>query len=219
MEPQSVTKADVFDAFAEIAKALANGRRLELIELLAQGEHPVELLANMMHVRVSTVSANLQILKRASLVKTRREGTTVYYSLAGDDVITMYIAVKNAALNHSANLRNTVNAYMDAAGSGYSENNKTVVLSEDMTIVDVRPRIEYDAGHIEGAISLPLEELPERFKEIDKETPVALYCRGEFCRLAKEAAAWLRDRGYDAMALDEGIMEWRLKRGVDLIAN
>ncbi len=219
MEPQSVTKADVFDAFAEIAKALANGRRLELIELLAQGEHPVELLANMMHVRVSTVSANLQILKRASLVKTRREGTTVYYSLAGDDVITMYIAVKNAALNYSANLRNTVNAYMDAAGSGYSENNKTVVLSEDMTIVDVRPRIEYDAGHIEGAISLPLEELPERFKEIDKETPVALYCRGEFCRLAKEAAAWLRDRGYDAMALDEGIMEWRLKRGVDLIAN
>ncbi len=208
MEHQTISKADVFDAFADVAKAFANGRRLELIELLAQGEHSVEILASMVHARVSSVSANLQILKKASLVKSRREGTTMYYSLAGDDVVAMYLAMKQTALAHSARLRDTVDAYMDAADGGYSGEN--IVLTEDTTIVDVRPRIEFEAGHMEGAISIPLAELPERFEEMTRDRPVAFYCRGEFCRLAREAAAFLREHGFKAMALDEGIMEWRV---------
>lgn len=152
MEHQTISKADVFDAFADVAKAFANGRRLELIELLAQGEHSVEILASMVHARVSSVSANLQILKKASLVKSRREGTTMYYSLAGDDVVAMYLAMKQTALAHSARLRDTVDAYMDAADGGYSGEN--IVLTEDTTIVDVRPRIEFEAGHMDGAISI-----------------------------------------------------------------
>ncbi|MEV4126936.1 metalloregulator ArsR/SmtB family transcription factor [Nocardia sp. NPDC049707] len=215
MESSNSGKAMVFDAFANVVKAMSSGRRLELIELLAQGEHSVDALARMTGITVTTVSSNLQTLKHAGLVATRRAGTTIYYRLTDDDVAELYVAAKKVALRHSPGLREAVNTYMAAADPrGVAAG--VPVMTEGMTVVDVRPRIEFEAGHVPGAISIPLDELPDRYQAIPAGTGVLIYCRGEFCRLAREAAAWLCERGIEATAMDEGIMEWRVSGEVAL---
>jgi rhodanese-related sulfurtransferase/DNA-binding transcriptional ArsR family regulator len=214
-----VGKAEVLDSLAGVLKALANGRRLELVELLAQGEHSVDTLARMSGMAVTTTSAHLQTLKQAGLVRTRRQRTTVFYRLAGDDVAELYVAAKRVGLLHSPALRSVLGEYMgqvDAACEAPTIDPAAV--TSNMTVIDVRPLQEYDAGHFPGSISIPLAELEQRYIEIPGGAPVVVYCRGEFCRLAREAAQWLRDRGIDAMAMDEGVIEWRATRTVDLDA-
>lgn len=211
-------KATVYDAFANVVKAIANGRRLELIEFLAQGEHSVEALARMSGMSVTSTSAHLQTLKQAGLVRTRREGTTIHHRLAGDDVAELYLAAKRVGLQRSPDLREAVGAYIghndDDDGSGLSVDPSTVTSA--MAVIDVRPRGEFEAGHFPGAISLPLAELEDRFDEVPREREIVVYCRGEFCRMARDAARWLRDRGVDARAMDEGVIEWRVSKEVDL---
>lgn len=211
----SADKSAVFDSFATIVKSLANGRRLELVELMAQGEHSVESLARMSRMAVTTTSAHLQNLKQAGVVRTRRERTTIYYRLAGDDVVELYLAAKRVALQHSPDLRYTLMSYMAHPCSHAATLDPAAVTSE-MTVVDVRPAEEFHAGHFPGALSIPLAELPDRYREIPAGAEVVLYCRGEFCRMAREAAAWLCDRGVDAKAMDEGVMEWRVTKDVAL---
>jgi len=210
-------KADVFDAFAEVMKALANGRRLELLELMAQGEHSVYELAKLTGMGVTTTSAHLQSLKRAGLVQTRRQRTTIFYQLAGDDVAGLYTAAKRVALAHSPQLRNTVQAYMGEPEAEGPTIDPSAVTGE-MLVVDVRPAEEYQAAHFPAAISIPLAELAERYTEIPVDARVVLYCRGEFCRLAREAAVWLREVGVNATAMDEGIVEWRATQDIVLDA-
>jgi rhodanese-related sulfurtransferase/DNA-binding transcriptional ArsR family regulator len=211
-------KRSVFDALATVQKAMANGRRLELVELLAQGEHSVETLARMSGMGVTTASSHLQTLKRAGLVKTRREGTTIHYRLAGDDVAELYQAAKKVGLRRSPELRDSLEAYMAPVtdSSGDAEPIDAADITTDMTVVDVRPAEEFAEGHFPGAISIPLDELEEREGEIPGDARVVLYCRGEFCRMAREAAAWLCERGVDARAMDEGVIEWRATSQVDL---
>lgn len=210
----SAEKADVFDSFAIVVKALANGRRLELVELLAQGEHSVDTLARMSGMAVTTASAHLQSLKQSGVVRTRRERTTIYYRLAGDDVAELYLAAKRVALQHSPALRHVVAGYLGHPSSRAQTIDPAAVTSE-MTIIDVRPAEEFSAGHFPGALSIPLAELAERYDEI-RGGEVVVYCRGEFCRMAREAAAWLCDRGIDAKAMDEGVVEWRATKDVTL---
>jgi DNA-binding transcriptional ArsR family regulator/rhodanese-related sulfurtransferase len=211
-------KAAIYNAMADVVKALANGRRLELVELIAQGEHPVERLARMTGMGVTTTSSHLQTLKQAGLVKTRRERSTIYYRLAGDDVAELYVAAKRAGLRRSAKLRETVGSYM-----GQIDTDRPTALIEpsavtsQMTVIDVRPREEFDAGHFPGSVSIPLPDLEDRYGEIPAGAEVVVYCRGEFCRMAREAAQWLCGRGIAAKAMDEGIIEWRVTKEIDLV--
>lgn len=198
----------VFDSFAAVVKAVANGRRLELLELMAQGEHSVETLARMTGMAMTTTSAHLQTLKRAGLVRTRRERTSVLYRLAGDDVAELYEAAKRVALDRYPRLRQALDTYLDQP-----QPQGPVIDPADVTpamvVIDVRPREEYEAGHFPGAVSIPQDELAARCDEIPPNVTVVVYCRGGLCRMAREAAAWLRERGIEATAMDEGVIEWR----------
>lgn len=215
MDQANTRKVDVFDALAGTLKALANGRRLELVELLAQGEHSVEELARMAGMAVTTTSAHLQTLKQAGLVRTRRERTTIHYRLAGDDVAELYVAAKRVGLIRSGELRETLHDYMSDARASAPTIDPAAVTSA-MTVVDVRPASEFADGHFPGAVSVPLAELTDRIHELPADRRVVVYCRGEFCRLAREAAHLMRQHGIDAAAMDEGVIEWRASKDVDL---
>lgn len=217
MDFGNTTKGDVFDGLARLVKALANGRRLELVELIGQGEHSVEELARMSGMALTTTSAHLQTLKQAGLVRTRRERTTIHYRLAGDDVAELYVAAKRVGLLRSPELRHVVQDYLaDAPGLTDIPTVDPAAVTSAMTVVDVRPATEFDAGHFPGAVSIPLAELAHRAHELPTDRTVVVYCRGEFCRLAREAASLLRGRGWDAAAMDEGVIEWRASKVVDL---
>lgn len=212
-------KLEVFDQLARVAKAMSNGKRLELVELLAQGEHPVESLSTKLGMGLTTVSAHLQHLKHAGLVRTRRVGSTILYQLAGDDVAQMYLAIKRVGMMRSPALRDALATYLSSGGTEPPVPTiDPASVTSDMTVIDVRPRHEYEAAHFPGAISIPLAELEERYAEIPSGKPVVVYCRGEFCKLARDAAAWLSAQNIHAMAMDEGIIEWRATRMVDLDA-
>lgn len=208
-------KESVFDGFAEVVKAVANGRRLELLELMAQGEHSVEELARLTGMAMTTTSAHLQTLNRAGLVGRRRERTTIHYRLAGDDVAELYTAAKRVALQRSPRLREVLDAYLRQPRSEAPVIDPAAVTSS-MFVIDVRPADEYDAGHFPGAVSLPLAELEDRIAEIPAGAQIVVYCRGELCRLAREAAVLLREHGLDARAMDEGVVEWRASKEIDL---
>ncbi|WP_159620037.1 metalloregulator ArsR/SmtB family transcription factor [Ruania rhizosphaerae] len=210
-----VDKLSVFEAFAEAVKALANGRRLQLMELMAQGEHSVEELARLSDMAMTTTSAHLQTLNRAGLVSKRRERTTIYYRLSGDDVAELYTAAKRVALHRYPRLGEAVDAYMGQPRAQGPVIDPSAVTSE-MVIIDVRPTEEYEAGHFPGALSVPLADLEDRLNEIPAEAQIVVYCRGELCRMAREAAVLLRERGMDAQAMDEGIVEWRASKEIDL---
>ncbi len=217
MQFGSTAKADVFDALASLVKALGNGRRLELVELLAQGEHSVDELARMLGMALTTTSAHLQTLKAAGLVRTRRERTTIHYRLAGDDVAELVVAAKRVGLTRSPELRDTLSLYLaDADGAATTPTIDPAAVTSSMTVVDVRPAQEYAGGHFPGALSIPLADLTARTGQIPPDRPVVLYCRGELCRLARQAAHQLRQHGFDAVAMDEGVLEWRANGTVDL---
>lgn len=203
-----VDRREVFDRFADVIKAFGNGRRLELLEILAQGEHSVEALAHKSGLVITTASNNLQVLKRAGLVSTRREGTSIHYRLAGDDVLELFIAAKRVALRRYPALADSLQSYLGNPREQGPSIDPSLVTA-DMYVLDVRPRKEYDAGHFPGATCIPMAELEERHGEIPPDAQVVVYCRGELCRFAREAASFLRARGMDARAMDEGVAEWR----------
>lgn len=202
----------LFESLAGAMKALANGHRLELVELLADGEHSVEALARMARLGVTTASSHLQTLKRAGLVRTRRAGTTVYYRLADSDVAAVYVAAKRMALRHTPGLQDELAAYL---GDDVDVIHPADVTA-DMVVLDIRAADEYAAGHFPGAVSIPHAELADRVGEVPDDRTVVLYCRGEFCRRARTAAAWLADRGVRAKAMDEGVVDWRASQAVEL---
>lgn len=205
---EEVGKQEVFDHFADVIKALGSGRRLEILEVLAQGEHTVESLARMSGLAVTTASNNLQTLKRSGLVATRREGTSIHYRLAGTDVLELFTAAKRVALRRYPTLSSSLQAYLGHPRAQGPTIDPAAVTG-DMYVLDVRPRQEYDAGHFPGATCIPRGEIEQRHREVPRDRQVVVYCRGEFCRLAREAAAFLREQGVDARAMDEGVTEWR----------
>ncbi|GAA1970804.1 metalloregulator ArsR/SmtB family transcription factor [Isoptericola halotolerans] len=204
----------LFDQFAHVARALGNAKRLELVDLLAQGERSVEALAATSGMNLTTVSANLQALRRANLVATRREGTRVYYRLAGPDVAGLYLQLQRAAEARSPGLSPAAEAFLgpdDTEEIGRDELLRR--LDEgSVTLLDVRPAEEYAGGHLPGAVSIPYDELAERLDELPTGTEVVAYCRGPYCVLAHDAVRTLRDRGRVVRRLADGVLEWEAAR-------
>jgi rhodanese-related sulfurtransferase/DNA-binding transcriptional ArsR family regulator len=211
-----VAKEALFVQFARVGKALGNPTRLELVDLLAQGERTVEGLAAVTRLAVSTTSAHLQTLKRAHLVTTRREGTRIYYSLAGDDVAGLYVGLRAVAQTYLPDTEAARRAYLGLTGSteDVDEVDRDELLQRvrdgQAVVLDVRPTQEYAYGHIPGAISIPVDELSHRLAELPAGRTIVAYCRGGYCVFAYDAVRQLRASGYPAARLAEGMLEWRL---------
>lgn len=203
----------LYEQFARIGKAVTSPRRIELLELLAQGERSVESVARAAGLGVTTTSAHLQVLRGARLVATRRDGTRILYRLADEDVVALIDLVRRIARTRLAEVDEVVGAYFSArdtlAPVGRDELLARTERAE-VVVLDVRPREEFEAGHIPGAISIPLNELRTRLGELPRGAEVVAYCRGPYCVLAPQAVALLGGHGIRARRLDEGLPEWRL---------
>ncbi len=205
-------KTALFDQFARVGKALGSGKRLELLDLLAQGERTVEALARAAELGLTTASAHLQTLKQANLVTTRREGTKVYYRLAGTDVAALYALVRTVASAHLPDVEAARAAYLGPDDAEHVSRDELLhrARSGDVVVLDVRPREEYQAGHIPGAVSIPVEELADKLGDIPADQEVVAYCRGAYCVLAHDAVRLLTAHGRTARRLADGMLEWRL---------
>ena len=205
-------KTALFDQFARVGKALGSGKRLELLDLLAQGERDVATLAAAADLGVTTASAHLQTLRQANLVTTRRDGTRVLYALAGRDVADLYARLRNVAQSHLSDVETARRTYLGDDGGRPVTRDELQRLGKTtpLTVLDVRPREEYTAGHIPGAVSIPLDELDARLAELPGDGQIVAYCRGAYCVLAHDAVRLLRAHGRDATRLVDGMLEWRL---------
>jgi rhodanese-related sulfurtransferase/DNA-binding transcriptional ArsR family regulator len=205
-------KTALFDQFARVGKALASGKRLELLDLLAQGERDVASLAAAANLGVTTASAHLQTLRQANLVTTRRDGTRILYALAGGDVADLFARLREVARSYLPDVEAARVAYLGADGGLPVTRDELQQLTKTaaVTVLDVRPRLEYAAGHIPGAVGIPLEELAERLAELPGDGQIVAYCRGAYCVLAHDAVRLLRTEGRDATRLADGMLEWRL---------
>ncbi|MFI7709336.1 ArsR/SmtB family transcription factor [Nonomuraea sp. NPDC049480] len=205
-------KARLYEAFAASGKALASGKRLELLDLLAQGERTVEALAKAAGLNLTTASAHLQTLKQAGLVTTRRDGVRIHYRLAGDDVAQLFALLRKVAEHHQAAVPAARDAYLgqDGAVEVTREELRERVQAGEVVVLDVRPVEEYLAGHIPGAVSIPVTELAERISELPADAEIVVYCRGEYCVLAYDAVRLLTDRARRVIRLSDGMLEWRL---------
>lgn len=208
---ESAAKRALFEQFARIPKAVAHPARLELLELLAQGERSVEDLASVTDTGLSTVSAQLQELRRAHLVDTRRDGTRIYYRLAGDDVARFLTVLRDLAATHLADVAPAARRYLgddtDVEAIDRVELRRRAAAGE-VVVVDVRPAVEYRAGHIPGAVSIPLDDLDARLAELPRDVEIVAYCRGPYCVFAHEAVRRLRRHGRRARRLADGWPEW-----------
>ena len=208
-------KTELFEQYARVGKALSAPKRLDLLDLLAQGERTVDALARAAGVGVSTASMHLQTLRQAGLVRTRKEGTSVHYRLAGDDVAGLYANLRDVALAHLADADRARVAYLGGDDTGETEDVPREELmrrarSGQVVVLDVRPHHEYASGHIPGAVSVPVEELEQRLAELPADVQVVAYCRGAYCVLAYDAVRLLTRHGRSARRLPEGMLEWRL---------
>jgi rhodanese-related sulfurtransferase/DNA-binding HxlR family transcriptional regulator len=204
-------KAELFEQLARVGKALGSGKRLELLDLLAQGPRSVAELAAAAGLGMTTASAHLQTLKQAGLVATSREGTTIRYRLAGSDVAALYVQLRQVAAAHLADVDAARRSYIgdDTEQIGRDELLRRAAAGE-VTILDVRPVPEYAAGHVPGALSIPVEELTERLADLPTDTEIVAYCRGPYCVFAHEAVRLLTAHGRRAVRLADGMLEWRL---------
>jgi rhodanese-related sulfurtransferase/DNA-binding transcriptional ArsR family regulator len=205
-------KHDLFTQFAVVGKALSNGNRLELLEFLAQGERSVEDLATVSGLNVANTSRHLQQLRQAGLILNRKEGLKVFYRVSGDDVIELLDALRNVAERHVADVEKLVNTYLtvkDSLEPIPREELLARVQDDLVTVIDVRPTVEFAAGHLPGATNIPLSELEKHLVQFDPEQEIVAYCRGPHCVLAFDAVAKLREKGFKARRLQDGFPEWK----------
>ncbi len=206
-------KVGLFDAFASIGKALSSGRRVEMVDVLAQGPRSVEQLAGEIGQSVANTSSHLQVLAAAGLVTSERDGNRIIYSLAGPAVEALWAAVRTTASEHVAVVDRLANAYLGDRGElevvTRAELADRLRRGDGPVVLDVRPLTEYTAGHIPGAVSVPPDELAERLRRVPRGQDVVAYCRGPFCVYADDAVRQLRRRKVRARRLEDGFPEWR----------
>ncbi len=204
-------KDALFDAFGEVAKALGNGRRAELVDVLAQGERHVDELAAEIGQTVANTSFHLRVLATTGLVTTRRDGTRIYYRLASTRVGDLWSALRDVTARHHEQLDDLAAAYLgDRDRLEQIDRHELVkrLVAGDVVVVDVRPAAEFAAGHISGARSLPIDQLAANIKSLPAGVEVVAYCRGPYCVFADEAVRMLRRRGRAARRLEDGFPEW-----------
>lgn len=202
----------MFDAFASVAQALGSGRRAEIVDVLAQGERSVEEIATEIDQSLANTSHHLQLLLRAGLVRSRREGTRIYYRLASDRVGDLWAAVREVAERHVAEVHVLADDYLgerDGVEQIAADQLQARLANGTVIVLDVRPGPEYRAGHIPGALSAPLDSLDAVTATLSKRREIVAYCRGPYCVYADDAVRLLQERGLKAQRLDVGLPEWR----------
>jgi ArsR family transcriptional regulator len=205
-------KQALFAQFAAIAKTLGHGHRLELLEQLAQGERTVDVLAQRTGLSAANASQHLQHLRRAGLLKSRRQGKFVCYTLADDGILDVLSALRRIAERNVAEVERVVRSYfnkLDDLEPVTRKQLQKLIREGAVTVLDVRPPDEFALGHVPGAMNIPLRALKERLSEISPDRDIVAYCRGEYCVLSFEAVALLRARGFKARRLEDGLPEWR----------
>jgi rhodanese-related sulfurtransferase/DNA-binding transcriptional ArsR family regulator len=206
-------KRALFDEFGRIGKALASGRRIELLDVLANGERTVEAVAGEVGLSVANTSQHLQILRQAGLVTTRREGTSIHYRLAGPEVFELWRTLRTLAGARLAEVERLAAAYLGAREElepvTRQELARRLEDGDRLVVLDVRPAAEHAAGHLPGAVSIPVGELRRRLRELPGDREIVAYCRGPYCAFAHEAVALLRQEGFSARRLEDGLPEWQ----------
>jgi len=211
---ERVENDGLFRELALVGKAFASEKRLRLLGVMAQGERTVEGLARTVGLGVTTVSSHLQILRSSGLVTTRREGTRVYYRLSGNDVAALFVAFRSVAATRSANVERELAILFASHGADTVEvitrDELRTIPTEGLAVIDVRPNEEFLAGHIPGAWSVPLDELPRRVDELASSSEIVAYCRGAHCVMAHDAVHVLHAHDMVARRLEDGMVEWHL---------
>ena len=206
-------KVALFDEFARAAAALANGRRAEIVDVLANGERTVEGLAEQVGLTVANTSQHLQVLRQAGLVRSRREGNFIRYALSDPSVFELWSGVRSFAAKHRAEIDQLAAAYLaekdDLEPLTREQLQRRLRSGDDLIVIDVRPAEEYAAGHLPRAVSVPLAQLRRRLHELPRDREVVAYCRGPYCAFAHSAVRQLRDEGFQAVRLEDGLPEWR----------
>jgi rhodanese-related sulfurtransferase len=206
-------KTALFDEFAQVGKALASGRRIELLDVLANGERTVDALAGEVGLSAANASQHLQVLRRAGLVSTRRDGTSVWYRLAAPEVFQLVQALRSLAASRLAEVERLAAAYLGARDElepvSRQELARRLQDGDDLVVLDVRPAAEHAAGHLPGAMSIPVGELRRRLAELPADREIVAYCRGPYCAFAHDAVALLREAGFSARRLEDGLPEWQ----------
>ena len=205
-------KDGLFDQFARIGKAVSHPKRIELLDVLCQGERSVEILAQAAALSVTNASAHLKVLRDARMVETRREATKIYYRLASESVYELFFVLRTLAVERFAEVEMMVRDYFEARDQLEPVTRDELLSRTDegtTLVLDVRPAEEFVAGHIPGAVSIPFNELEARLASLPADTEIVAYCRGPYCVLAPEALTLLRRHGLKARRLEDGLPEWR----------
>ncbi|MDP3644000.1 MAG: metalloregulator ArsR/SmtB family transcription factor [Bacteroidota bacterium] len=208
-------KDAMYDGLAKMLKAISNSYRLEIIEMLSQGEKSVEGIVKTTNLTFANASQHLQVLKNNNIVKARKEKQYMYYSLINDDFLSVYQHVIRYGSKEIAELEKIMNRQREdnnAKNAVSLGELAQMIEDENVLLLDVRPSVEYEFGHITGAVSVPMNELMANLKNIAKEMEIIAYCRGPFCVLADEAVKLLKEQGYQVRRLDEGYPEWKMKQ-------
>jgi rhodanese-related sulfurtransferase len=207
-------KDTIYEQFARVGKAVSAPRRLELLDLLCQGPRTVEVLAEQAGITVANASQHLQILRAARLVEGEKKGLYVEYRLAGDQVWRFFRSLRGLAESRLAEIEQVTRAFLEERGAMEALHGSELlrrVRAGEVTVLDVRPVEEYRAGHIPGALSVPLTELKKRLSELPRNREIAAYCRGPYCVMAVEAVEFLRGKGFRAHRLEHGVVDWRAR--------
>lgn len=202
----------IFQQFANVANAFSSPKRLEIIDILLQGEKDVETLSKQISASIANTSRHLQILKNSRLVGNRREGVRIYYRIADDRVFNCWKGLQLLAESRVVEIREVLKNFLEERNAMKTISKDELwsrVQSNDVIVIDVRPEEEFINGHIPGAISIPLAELKDRLNEIPNDQEIVAYCRGPYCVLSPEAIKILKDEGYEALRLEESLPEWK----------
>jgi rhodanese-related sulfurtransferase len=208
---QNPTRTHLYEQVARIGKALSSSKRLEIIELLAQGEQTVDVLAQRCGTDIRLASAHLRALREARLVESSREGKFIRYRLSGPDIAQLWLTLRGTAEEHLVELRVALEQMATQPDALLSESRESLLAkarSGELVVIDVRPGDEFAAGHLPHARSMPLEELEQRIADLPPGKEIVAYCRGPFCLMSDEAVRLLRARGFSASKISDGVTEW-----------
>lgn len=205
-------KDDIYKQFSRIGKSLSSEKRLELLNLLSQGPKSVEKLAQSTDMPIANVSHHLQVLSEARLVKSRKKGTYVFYELADPSVITFLLALWEVGEKQLTDIKRLKQEFMNGTEGYHTLTLEEVMAKQnggEIVLLDVRPTEEYDSGHIPGALSIPIDELAAHLNNLPADREIVAYCRGPYCVYAAQAVSELRNKGFSAYRMEEGVHEWK----------